>query len=193
MQKGRYIVLLILMLTSLNLSAQSRRERAIWHSEWVVENGDSVAVYHITPVRKYARKPDMRRYARLVRAVKRVYPLAQEAKSLMATMETELVALQTKKQQKMYIKGIEKRLVKEYTPVLKKMTIYDGAVLLKLIDRQTDDTAYEIIKEFRGGFEAGIWQALAKLFGNNLKTNYDPEKDDMLLEQIVILYEKGLL
>ena len=181
------------MLTALNLSAQSRRERAIWHSEWVVENGDSVAVYHITPVRKYARKPDMRRYARLVRAVKRVYPLAQEAKSLMATMETELVALQTKKQQKMYIKGIEKRLVKEYTPVLKKMTIYDGAVLLKLIDRQTDDTAYEIIKEFRGGFEAGIWQALAKLFGNNLKTNYDPEKDDMLLEQIVILYEKGLL
>ena len=89
MQKGRYIVLLILVLTALNLSAQSRRERVIWHSEWVVENGDSVAVYHITPVRKYARKPDMRRYARLVRAVKRVYPLAQEAKSLMATMEME--------------------------------------------------------------------------------------------------------
>lgn len=193
MQKGRYILLLILALVALNLSAQSRRQSAIWHSEWVVENGDSVAVYHLTPVRKYARKPDMRRYARLVKAVKRVYPLAQEAKSLMATMETELLALPTKKQQKMYIKGIEKRLVREYTPVLKKMTIYDGAVLLKLIDRQTDDTAYEIIKEFRGGFEAGLWQALAKLFGNNLKTNYDPDKDDILLEQIVLLYEKGLL
>ena len=193
MQKGRYILLLILAFVALNLSAQSRRQSAIWHSEWVVENGDSVAVYHLTPVRKYARKPDMRRYARLVKAVKRVYPLAQEAKSLMATMETELLALPTKKQQKMYIKGIEKRLVREYTPVLKKMTIYDGAVLLKLIDRQTDDTAYEIIKEFRGGFEAGLWQALAKLFGNNLKTNYDPDKDDILLEQIVLLYEKGLL
>ena len=193
MQKGRYILLLILVFVALNLSAQSRRQSAIWHSEWVVENGDSVAVYHLTPVRKYARKPDMRRYARLVKAVKRVYPLAQEAKSLMATMETELLALPTKKQQKMYIKGIEKRLVREYTPVLKKMTIYDGAVLLKLIDRQTDDTAYEIIKEFRGGFEAGLWQALAKLFGNNLKTNYDPDKDDILLEQIVLLYEKGLL
>ena len=193
MQKGRYILLLILAFVALNLSAQSRRQSAIWHSEWVVENGDSVAVYHLTPVRKYARKPDMRRYARLVKAVKRVYPLAQEAKSLMATMETELLALPTKKQQKMYIKGIEKRLVREYTPVLKKMIIYDGAVLLKLIDRQTDDTAYEIIKEFRGGFEAGLWQALAKLFGNNLKTNYDPDKDDILLEQIVLLYEKGLL
>ena len=88
---------------------------------------------------------------------------------------------------------IEKRLIREYTPVLKKMTIYDGRVLLKLIDRQTDDTAFEIIKEFRGGFEAGLWQTLAKLFGNNLKTDYNPEKDDMLLEYIVNLYEKGLL
>ena len=93
----------------------------------------------------------------------------------------------------MYIKGIEKRLVREYTPVLKKMTIYDGSVLLKLIDRQVDDTAFDIIKEFSGGFEAGLWQALAKMFGNNLKTDYDPDQDDMLLEQIVTLYEKGLL
>ena len=135
----------------------------------------------------------MRRYARLVRAVKRVYPIAEEAKVLMATMEDELLALPNKKQQKLYIKGIEKRLIREYTPVLKKMTIYDGRVLLKLIDRQTDDTAFDIIKEFRGGFEAGLWQALAKMFGNNLKTDYDPDKDDILLEQIVLLYEKGLL
>ena len=172
---------------------QFRRERSYWHQEWVVENGDSVAVFHITPVRKYARKPDMRRYARLVRAVKRVYPIAEEARVLMRTMESELLALPNKKQQKMYIKGIEKRLVREYTPVLKKMTIYDGSVLLKLIDRQVDDTAFDIIKEFRGGFEAGLWQALAKMFGNNLKTDYDPDNDDMLLEQIVNLYEKGLL
>ncbi len=173
--------------------AQRRKERAIWHSEWVVEKGDSIPMFHITPVRKYARKPDMRRYARMVRAVKRVYPIAEEARTLMATMEQELLALPNKKRQKLYIKGIEKRLIREYTPVLKKMTIYDGAVLLKLIDRQVDDTAFEIIKEFRGGFEASMWQALAKIFGNNLKTSYDPEKDDRLLEQIVNLYEKGLL
>ena len=158
-----------------------------------MENGDSIAVIHLNPARKYARKPDMRRYARLVRAVKRVYPIAEEAKVLMKTMESELLALPNKKQQKLYIKGIEKRLIREYTPVLKKMTIYDGRVLLKLIDRQTDDTAFEIIKEFRGGFEAGLWQTLAKLFGNNLKTDYNPEKDDMLLEYIVNLYEKGVL
>lgn len=189
----RLYILLLLVTFSLSAMCQSRRERPFWRQEWAVENGDSIAVIHITPVRKYARKPDMRRYARLVRAVKRVYPIAEEAKVLMATMEEELLALPNKKQQKLYIKGIEKRLIREYTPVLKKMTIYDGRVLLKLIDRQTDDTAFEIIKEFRGRVEAGLWQALAKMFGNNLKTDYNPAKDDQLLEQIVVLYEKGLL
>ena len=192
MTKRLYILLLLVTISATAL-CQYRRERPFWRQEWAVENGDSIAIIHITPVRKYARKPDMRRYARLVRAVKRVYPIAEEAKVLMATMESELLALPNKKQQKLYIKGIEKRLIREYTPVLKKMTIYDGRVLLKLIDRQIDDTAYEIIKDFRGGFEAGLWQALAKMFGNNLKTDYDPDKDDILLEQIVRLYEKGLL
>lgn len=190
----RYILCLALVSLTFSASGQRRiRERAYWHSEWVVENGDSIPIFHITPIRKYARKPDMRRYARMVRAVKRVYPIAEEAKTLMASMEQELLALPNKKQQKLYIKGIEKRLVREYTPVIKKMTIYDGKILLKLIDRQVDNTAFEIIKEFRGGFEAGMWQALAKIFGNNLKTDYDPEKDDQLLERIVTLYEKGLL
>ena len=191
--KKRLYILLLVIVAATPLYAQRRGERAYWRQEWSVENGDSIAVIHLNPVRKYARKPDMRRYARLVRAVKRVYPIAEEAKVLMTTMESELLALPNKKQQKLYIKGIEKRLIREYTPVLKKMTIYDGRVLLKLIDRQTDDTAFEIIKEFRGGFEAGLWQTLAKLFGNNLKTDYNPEKDDMLLEYIVNLYEKGLL
>ena len=189
----RLYILLFLAFLSASAMGQLRRERSYWHQEWVIENGDSVAVFHLTPVRKYARKPDMRRYARLVRAVKRVYPIAEEAKVLMRTMEDELLALPNKKQQKMYIKGIEKRLIREYTPVLNKMTIYDGRVLLKLIDRQIDNTAYDIVKELRGSFEAGLWQALAKMFGNNLKTDYDPDKDDILLEQIVLLYEKGLL
>ena len=193
MIKKLYILVLITLFCLPSLSAQNRRDRAIWYQEWSIEDGDSVAVFHLKPVRKYARKPDMRRYARMVRAVKRVYPIAEEAKTLMATMESELLALPSKKQQKMYIKGIEKRLVRQYTPVIKKMTIYDGRVLIKLIDRQIEETAFDIIKEFRGGFEAGLWQALAKLFGNNLKDDYDPSKDDKLLEHIVSLYEKGLL
>ena len=192
MKNSRLILLLLLLCIALPLTAR-RRGRGVVYQEWVVERGDSVPLIHLAPIRKYARKPDMRRYARMVRAVKKVYPIAQEAKLLMADKETELLAMPSKREQKLYIKGIQKRLIREYTPVLKKMTIYEGTILLKLIDRETQSTAFEIVKEFRGGFEAGFWQLFAKMFGNNLKTDYDPKGDDRMLEQIVTYYEKGLL
>ena len=192
MKNSRLILLLLLLCIALPLTAR-RRGRGVVYQEWVVERGDSVPLIHLAPIRKYARKPDMRRYARMVRAVKTVYPIAQEAKRLMADMETELLAMPSKREQKLYIKGIQKRLIREYTPVLKKMTIYEGTILLKLIDRETQSTAFEIVKEFRGGFEAGFWQLFAKMFGNNLKTDYDPKGDDRMLEQIVTYYERGLL
>lgn len=188
--------LLILLLSSIAICAVSfgqRRDRGIWYQTATIENGDSVAVVHILPVRKYARKKDMRRYAKLIRAVKKVYPIAQEAKREMALMEEELRRLPSKKDRELYTKGIQKMIIKKYTPVLKRMTVYEGRVLLKLIDRETEYTAFEIVKEFRGGFVAGFWQAMARLFGNNLKLEYDPDGSDRMLEQIVVYYEAGLL
>lgn len=188
--------LLILLLSSIAICAVSfgqRRDRGIMYQTATIENGDSVAVVHILPVRKYARKKDMRNYARLIRAVKKVYPIAQEAKREMTLMEEELRRLPSKKDRELYTKGIQKMIVKKYTPVLKHMTVYEGRVLLKLIDRETKYTAFEIVKEFRGGFVAGFWQAMARLFGNNLKLEYDPDGSDKMLEQIVVYYEAGLL
>ena len=188
--------LLILLLSSIAICAVSfgqRRDRGIWYQTATIENGDSIAVVHILPVRKYARKKDMRRYAKLIRAVKKVYPIAQEAKREMALMEEELRRLPSKKDRELYTKGIQKMIIKKYTPVLKRMTVYEGRVLLKLIDRETEYTAFEIVKEFRGGFVAGFWQAMARLFGNNLKLEYDPDGSDKMLEQIVVYYESGLL
>lgn len=188
--------LLILLMSSIAICAVSfgqRRDRGIWYQTATIENGDSIAVVHILPVRKYARKKDMRRYAKLIRAVKKVYPIAQEAKREMALMEEELRRLPSKKDRELYTKGIQKMIIKKYTPVLKRMTVYEGRVLLKLIDRETEYTAFEIVKEFRGGFVAGFWQAMARLFGNNLKLEYDPDGSDRMLEQIVVYYEAGLL
>ena len=191
--KSRLVILLILFVFAApHLSAQ-RRNRGYLYQEWVIENGDSVPVIHLAPIRKYARKPDMRRYERLVRAVKKVYPLAQQAQVEMARIEREILAIADPEEQRRYAKAAQRELIRRYKPVILKMTISEGKVLLKLIDRQTDHTAFQIIKEFRGGFVAGFWQAMAKLFGNNLKLDYQPEKRDRLLEQIVVYYEKGLL
>lgn len=188
--------LLILLFALCALAPEAlcqRRDPGVWYSEWSISRSDSTALIHILPVRTYARQRDMRRYARLVRAVKKVYPIAQEAKREMALMEQELERLPSKRDRELYIKGIQKMIIKKYTPVLRRMTISEGRVLLKLIDRETEYTAFEIVKEFRGGFVAGFWQAMARLFGNNLKLEYDPEGNDRLLEQIVRAYEAGML
>ena len=111
----------------------------------------------------------------------------------MARMEKQLLAVKNKKEQEKLANELQKQLVKRYTPVILKMTFSEGRVLLKLIDRETDQTAFDIIKEFRGGFVAGFWQMLAKLFGNNLKLEYDPEVRDKDLERVVRYYEMGWL
>lgn len=162
---------------------------------WVgstIYKGDTIDHFQLAPIYVFNRPIDMRRYQKLVDAVKKVYPLAQIARAKMADMETELIGLD-KKEQRAYIKKCYKEILDQYTPVAKRMTRTQGRVLLKLIDRQTDYTAYQIIKEFRGGFVATFWQGIGKLFGHNLKSEYDKENEDKLLEQIIIYYEAGLL
>ena len=192
MKRTAVIAIFILLCATISLHAQ-QRQRGFWHQEWSVENGDSIAVIHILPVYKYSKPVDLRRYQKLVRAVKKVYPIAKKAREEMQAMEEEMCALPTKAAQKKYVKGVEERIKEEYTPVLKKMTRYEGKILVKLIDRETEYTAYEIVKDFRGGFVAGFWQGIAKLFGQNLKTGYDKTGEDRLIEQVITYYELGWL
>ena len=188
----RWLLLLATLLAALP-GAQAQGGRGFWHQEWSVENGDSIPLVHILPVYVFSRPVDLRRYRKLVDAVKKVYPIARIAKAKMAVMEEELCRLPTKKAQKAYIKQVYHEIKDEYTPVLKRMTRTQGKVLLKLIDRETEYTAYEVLKEFRGGFVAGFWQGVSRVFGQNLKSEYDKENEDRMIEQIVIYYEAGLL
>lgn len=192
MKRGLVILLLLIAFVVPSALAQ-RRSRGFWHQEWTVDKGDTIPLVHILPIRKYARKPDMRRYQRLIRQVKKCYPLAKQARIEMEKMERQLLAVKDKKEQEKLAKELQKQLIKQYTPIILKMTISEGKVLLKLIDRETEYTAFQIIKDFRGGFVAGFWQMFAKMFGNNLKLEYEPETKDRVLEQIVTYYEMGWL
>lgn len=183
---------LLLFGTLFEAGAQSRR-RGYLLQEWTVEHGDSIPLIHLTPVYVFARPADLRRYRKLVDAVKKVYPVAQLARAKMADMEEELLRLPTKRAQKAYIKQVYEEIKEEYTPVIRKMTRTQGKVLLKLIDRETDYTAYEILREFRGGFVAGFWQGVSRIFGQDLKAGYDKNGEDRIIEQIIVYYEAGLL
>ena len=164
-----------------DIAAQGRRVRGASRVEWEHHAGGD-STMHITslPVYVFNRKADLRRYQKMIRAVKKVYPLAVEASRRMENLDTKLDSLGRRKDRRQYTRELEKALKEE-------------CILLKLIDRETDHTAFMIIKEFRSGFTAGFWQLVAKIFGNDLKLSYDPDGDDAVLEQIVLYYKAGLL
>lgn len=188
------VILCVVALFAAECAAQSRRVRGASNVEWERQAGGD-SVLHITslPVYIFNRKADLRRYQKMIRAVKKVYPLAVEASKRMENLDDVLSGMDKRKDRRQYTRQIETALKEELSPVLFKMTRYEGRILLKLIDRETDHTAYRIIQEFRSGFTAGFWQLVAKLFGNDLKMQYDPSGEDAMLEQIVLYYKAGLL
>ena len=189
------IALITLLVAAPDAAAQSRRQRvrgasaARWQRD---RSGDSVLYITILPV-KVGGGINLKEHERMIRAVKKVYPLAKDAARRLENLDAELEALELKRDRKAYTKALEDALTAEITPMLWKMTRYEGKILLKLIDRETNITVFGIIKELRSGFTAGFYQALARLFGNNLKLEYDPEGEDAVLEQIVLYYNAGVL
>lgn len=158
-----------------------------------IENGEMIYTFQMPVVRCYSRPKDMSRYYKTVYNVKKVYPIAKEAERLLAQIEDNIDTMATNRDQRAYIRQMEKELLAEYTPVIKNMTFSQGKILIKLLDRQTDRTGYSIVKELRGGFRAGIYQGIGRIFGMNLKDRYDKDGDDQLIEEIIEMVELGLL
>jgi Skp family chaperone for outer membrane proteins len=132
-----------------------------------------------------------RRFRKTVYNLKKVYPYAQVAKRKLAEMDAHYASLKSDKDRKKYAKQIEKELISEFDAPLRKLTISQGRMLILLIDRETGRTSYKLVKEFRGGFGALFWQGIARLFGNNLKSEYDPDGEDKILEELVRKCEEG--
>lgn len=188
------LVMVALLPNDISAQARSQRVRGAQAARWEVSSdGDSVLHITIMTIPIYKRNRDMQRYQRTVRAVKKVYPLALEAARRMEDLDARLAEFERRKDQKGYTKAIEDALKEELTPMLWKMTRFEGVILLKLIDRETNHTAFNIIKDFRSGFTAGFYQMLARMFGNNLKLEYNANGEDAMLEQIVLYYKAGLL
>ena len=137
---------------------------------------------------------EIKKNAKLIRNVRLMLPYAREAKRRLDALEVEIANL-PKKQRKAAIKKAEQQLKDDYKDRLSKYTFSQGLVLIKLIDRETSRTAYSLVGDLRGSFRAGLYQALARLFGYNLKTKFDPKNDkkDELIERIVVSIDRGQL
>jgi len=132
-------------------------------------------------------------YNRLVANIKKVLPLAKECNQIILETGAYLQTIPTKKERDVHMKAVEKGLKEEYTPRIKKLTYSQGKLLIKLIDRETHSTGYELIQAFLGPVRAGFYQAFAWVFGASLKKRYDPKGADRLVERIVLQVEAGQL
>ena len=159
-----------------------------------VMDGDTVYFDTINPVWIFGRKQpkDWRKYYRLVYNFARVYPYALASGRLQEIVDSTIAVNNYGRMKKdRYMNEVQKMLFRDFEGALRKMTISQGAVLLKLIDRETGQSSYSIIHDYKNGVAAGFWQGIAKFFDNDLKAEYDPEGADKDLEQLVIAWQDG--
>jgi len=151
-----------------------------------------VGVY---PPRAFKSKSDEQQYWRLVIRVKKVLPYAKEAGVLVRKYEMEVPPDARGRDRRVYIRRAEDELMEKYGSTMKNMSINDGRILIKLIDRETHKASYDLIHELKGGVPAAFWQGVARIFGNNLKAKYDPikDKEDRQIEQIIQFIEIGII
>jgi hypothetical protein len=133
------------------------------------------------------------RYERLVYNVKRVYPYSIIVRNKLAEVNSELEKLPGDKERKEYLKNVEKDVFHDYEGDMRNMTMAQGRLLIKLINRETQNTSYNLIRDYRGRISAAFWQGIARIFGTDLKAEYDPWGDDILIENIIIEIEAGRL
>ncbi len=123
--------------------------------------------------------------------VKKVYPYAILAAAKLKEYNNALKRMTDKEMQKVFLKQCEKDLKKDFEEELKALTVSQGKILMKLIDRETGQTTYDIVKQLRGTFQAAMWQALARIFGHNMKSEYDAKTEDIMIERAIKLVESG--
>ncbi|MBQ8603198.1 MAG: DUF4294 domain-containing protein [Bacteroides sp.] len=163
-----------------------------------IYEGDTIAslrmptLYCFKPL-KFKNKRQQKQYNRLVRNVKKTLPIAKEVNRAIIETYEFLQTLPDEKARQKHLQAVEKSVKEQYTPRMKKLTFSQGKLLIKLINRETDSSSYELVKAFLGPFKAGFYQAFAAIFGASLKKEYHPEGEDALVEQIVLLVESGQL
>ena len=182
----KYYLFLFIYLYSVKMLAQDK----VLIAPFSIIEGDTFFIADIPEVEVLAfkDKDERKKYYILKRRVLKVYPYALAAKTKLQSIQNGLDSIPKRRHKKRYTKEVAKWVKEEYADKLKNLTMSEGRILVKLIYRETNTTSYEIVKSYRGRFNAFFWQTMAKFWDNNLKTEYDNvnNREDMLIEHILI-------
>jgi len=173
-----------------NLFAQQVNNRDTIISYAIIYNGDTIEAKTLVDVNFYSRltqaqRDNQAKWTRLRNAVYVTFPYALRAGIVINDINRKLVSVSNEQERKNYIKSREKELRKEFTTPLTNLSIYQGKILMKLINRETGNNCYEIIKEYKGGLTARLYQTVAFFFSSSLKQPYDKNGEDVEVEKIV--------
>lgn len=194
----RILILSLMAFVAVFTTAQSLAggERNAVITRAKVMDGDTIPHVRLSEICCFARqrfksRRQQERYNRLVRDIIKVLPYARIAAARLKVIEDSLSRITSEKLRDQYIDESEKALFKEFEKPIKHLTIRQGRLLIKLIDRETGNTSYEVIRLLKGRFSAFMWQGIARLFGSSLKSEYDAEGDDKVIEYIVKSIDAG--
>ncbi len=196
--KGYILILFILCCVKGNSQAIKMNTRPADVQKAVVENGDTIAVVNlrnvfIYPEKRFKNKRQQEKYTKLVRDVKRTLPYAKMVYETLIETYEYMETLPDEKSRQDHLQLMEKELFKQYKPELKKLTFSQGKLLIKLIDRECNQSSYNLLKAYLGSFRAGFWNVFASMFGASLKSEYDPQGKDADTERVAVLVENGLI
>ncbi len=204
MRQYGYWFIGILLLISVNVPAQEPASPNIrmtipeGHVRGVIDGKDTIPFVrlpniYVFPELKFKNEKERQKYNKLVRDVKRTLPYAKLIYETLIETYEYIETLPDEKAKKKHLKRMEKELFKEYKPELKKMSLSQGKLLIKLVNRECNQTSYDLAKAFLGSFRAGFWNLFAGMFGASLKSEYDPTGKDAMTERVVLLVECGAI
>ena len=190
-------ILLFVMTMSLpkQLFAQTSQYDTVRVEAYITPEGDTIPqswlpTVMVSAVQTNALKNYWKNWTRLRNAVYVTYPYAKSASKVIQSVNAELANVQDEKLRKQIIKSREKELKREFADKVTSLSVYQGKVLMKLINRETGNNCYQLIKEYKGGLNAGLWQTVAFVFGSSLKQPYSPNGEDQEIEKLVLEVQK---
>ena len=193
-RKFRYILILTVTLIASAMSAHAQDNKVM---RYIVEGNDTILIDDIRPAKVYSMMPrqkgkDWRKYYRLVHNFSKTYPYALAARKIVMQADKTIADKNLKRVKRdRYITSVQNELFDVFEEPLKRLTVSQGALLMKLIDREIGKSSYAIIKDYKNGIAAKFWQGVAKIFGSDLKKPYDPKGEDANIEELVEIWEAG--
>jgi len=205
--KTAWIILACCVIGFLNVNAQEIESKTITKRKkilpkgfefGIIEGTDTIPMImlkeiYIFPSINFKNEKERREYEKLIRDVKRTLPYAKLVYNTLIETYEYIETLPNDKAKDAHLKRMEKELFAQYKPELKKLTLSQGKLLIKLIDRECNQSSYQLVNAFLGKLRASFWNLFASMLGANLKTEYDPRGNDAMTEHVVILVERGLI